>query len=85
MAKKKAGKSRRGFAAMDPELQRKIASKGGKTAQAFGNAHNFTVDEATAAGKKGGRSLVDKLGYEYMAEIGARGGRSAQRKRRRKA
>lgn len=44
----------RGFAAMDPETQRKIASKGGKTAHALGRAHEFTPEEARAAGRKGG-------------------------------
>jgi uncharacterized protein len=46
-------KSRRGFAAMDPEKQRAIASKGGRTAHELGRAHEFTVEEARAAGQKG--------------------------------
>ena len=46
-------KSRRGFAAMDPEKQRAIASKGGRTAHELGKAHEFTVEEARAAGRKG--------------------------------
>ena len=44
----------RGFAAMTPELRRAIASKGGKAAQATGTAHRFTIEEARAAGTKGG-------------------------------
>ena len=47
-------KSRRGFAAMDPEKQKKIASQGGKAAHQSGNAHEFTSEEARTAGRKGG-------------------------------
>jgi general stress protein YciG len=39
---------------MDPEKQRRIASKGGKAAHAKGRAHEWTVDEAREAGRKGG-------------------------------
>jgi general stress protein YciG len=45
-------RKRRGFAAMDPELQRQIASQGGRAAHAGGNAHEFTSEEARAAGAK---------------------------------
>lgn len=44
----------RGFAAMDRSKVSEIASKGGKAAHAAGTAHQFTSDEARAAGKKGG-------------------------------
>lgn len=47
-------KKRKGFASMDPELQRAISSKGGKSAQQMGVAHQFTPEEAKAAGRKGG-------------------------------
>lgn len=49
-------KSNRGFASMDKNKQREIASKGGKAAHAKGTAHEFTPDEAQAAGRKGGRA-----------------------------
>jgi general stress protein YciG len=39
---------------MDPEKQRRIASKGGKAAHAKGRAHEWTVEEAREAGRKGG-------------------------------
>jgi uncharacterized protein len=48
------GKSRRGFAAMNPDRQREISSRGGKAAHVMGRAHQFTPDEARAAGRKGG-------------------------------
>lgn len=44
----------RGFASMDPEKQRQIASMGGIEAQRQGVAHRWTSEEARAAGRKGG-------------------------------
>jgi general stress protein YciG len=46
----------RGFAAMDPQKQHEIASRGGKAAHASGHAHEFNSEEAREAGKKGGSS-----------------------------
>ena len=43
--------SARGFASMDPDRQREIASEGGRAAHAAGTAHEFTSQEARAAGK----------------------------------
>jgi uncharacterized protein len=45
-------RSRRGFAAMDPQRQREIASLGGRAVHRSGNAHRFTTEEARAAGRK---------------------------------
>lgn len=50
----KSGKSNRGFASMDPERQRQIASEGGRAAHEKGTAHEFTSEEAREAGRKGG-------------------------------
>lgn len=47
-------KDRRGFASMDPEKQREIASKGGRAAHEKGTAHEFNSEEARVAGRKGG-------------------------------
>lgn len=52
--KDKSGTGKRGFASMDPNKQREIASKGGKAAHEKGTAHEFTPEEAAAAGRKGG-------------------------------
>ncbi len=38
---------------MSPERRREIASKGGRTSQARGTAHQWTPEEASTAGKKG--------------------------------
>jgi uncharacterized protein len=48
--------SRRGFASMDEEKQREIASKGGKAAHEKGTAHEFDSAEAAEAGRKGGQA-----------------------------
>ena len=48
-------KERRGFASMSTDKQREIASKGGRAAHEKGTAHEWTPDEARAAGRKGGQ------------------------------
>ena len=53
------GKPGRGFAAMDLTRQRQIASQGGKAAHLSGNAHEFTSEEARAAGRKGGQASAN--------------------------
>ena len=68
----------RGFASMDRERQREIASKGGKAAHRKGTAHQWTADEAREAGKKGG-TIVSR-DREHMAMIGRAGGAASQRK-----
>lgn len=45
-------KAKRGFAVMNPERQREIARLGGVAAHRSGHAHQFTTEEARAAGKK---------------------------------
>jgi general stress protein YciG len=72
-------KSRRGFASMDAERQREIASKGGKAAHTQKRAHEFTVDEARVAGKKGGDTI--SRDRAHMASIGRAGGQARGRNR----
>lgn len=48
--------SNRGFASMDADKQRDIASRGGKAAHEKGTAHEFDSEEAREAGRKGGLS-----------------------------
>lgn len=71
-----AGTRRRGFAGMDPERQRQIASMGGRAAHESGNAHEFTTEEARAAGRKGGEAV--SRNREHMAAIGRRGGEASR-------
>lgn len=47
------GKELRGFASMDRIKQRELASKGGKAAHKKGTAHEWTLEEARVAGRKG--------------------------------
>ena len=72
-------KSNRGFASMDSNKQREIASKGGKAAHAQGRAHEFTPDEARVAGRKGGE--VVSRDRTHMAAIGRAGGQARGRNR----
>src|SRR5439155_2896630 len=70
----------RGFASMDSHRQREIARKGGRAAHEKGKAHEFTPDEARAAGRKGGEKV--SVNRRHMAEIGRRGGCSSAQRRR---
>jgi hypothetical protein len=70
-----SGTSNRGFASMDEQRQREIASEGGRAAHASGNAHEFTSEEARKAGQKGGQAVSENR--EHMAAIGRRGGESS--------
>jgi general stress protein YciG len=49
-------RSGRGFAGMDRDRQREIASEGGKAAHASGHAHEWSSEEAREAGRKGGQA-----------------------------
>ena len=49
------GTSKRGFAAMNPEKQREIASKGGKSVPSDKRSFSQNRDLASQAGRTGGR------------------------------
>lgn len=74
-------KKPRGFAVMDSDRQREIASKGGRSAHQLGTAHKYTSEEARIAGKKGGASISQNLAH--MRDIGRRGGKASSLKRMR--
>ena len=64
---------------MDRERQREIARKGGRAAHQKGTAHEFTSDEARAAGRKGGeRVSADR---DHMSRIGRLGGKHSAGRR----
>jgi len=69
------GTSNRGFASMDEDRQREIASEGGRAAHASGNAHEFDSEEARRAGQKGGEAVSQDR--EHMSEIGREGGENS--------
>jgi uncharacterized protein len=48
-------KSKRGFASLSKEKRRAIASQGGLSAHIQGKAHAWTKEEASKAGRIGGR------------------------------
>lgn len=50
--------SKRGFASMDPEKVRRLASLGGKAVPASKRSFTNNPDLASRAGKKGGRSTA---------------------------
>jgi general stress protein YciG len=74
-------KEKRGFASMDLQKQREIASKGGKAAHERGTAHEFDSSEAREAGRKGGKIAHEKgTAHEFTSdearEAGRKGGQA---------
>ena len=68
--------SNRGFAAMDEDKQREIASKGGKAAHEKGTAHEFSSQQAAEAGSKGGKAAHAKgTAHEFSSQEAAAAGR----------
>jgi uncharacterized protein len=74
-----ADKRKQGFAAMDPERRREVARRGGQATHRLGKAHQFTPEQARAAGKKGGRAV--SRDRTHTAKIGYRGAVSLRRQR----
>lgn len=72
-------KLRKGFAVMSPELRSQIGRLGGQAAHRYGKAHEFTTEEAIAAGKKGGRKVSEDR--EHMRRIGQNKGRAVTERR----
>ena len=85
------GQSNRGFASMDSDRQREIASEGGRAAHASGNAHEFDSQEAREAGSKshggqggsqggnqGSSNQGGNQGSQGGSSSGTRGGSSEQ-------
>jgi general stress protein YciG len=59
--------SKRGFASMDREKLRELARRGGKAAHAQGKAHEWTSEEASAMGRRGG--LAVSANRAHMREL----------------
>ena len=80
------GTSARGFASMDEERQREIASKGGQSVP--DEKRSFSQDRALAAqaGRKGGQSVPDeKRSFSQDRRLAAEAGRKGGEARGRKA
>jgi general stress protein YciG len=69
MRKKK--KQKRGLATASQETRIRVARIGGSAAHSSGNAHEFTTEEASKAGKKGG--AVTGKNKKHMQAIGRLG------------
>ena len=70
-----SGRSLRGFASMDKDKQRQIASKGGRAAHEKGTAHEFNSHEASMAAKKGHeRGTAHEFTAEEARIAGRKGG-----------
>lgn len=61
--------AKRGFGSMDPDKQRALASAGGKAAHAKGTAHQWTTEEAIAAGRKGGQKSRERAAKGVGARV----------------
>lgn len=76
------GTSKRGFASMDAQKQREIASKGGRAAHAQGSAHEFTSEEASRAGRRAHESgNAHEFSSEEARAAGRKGGQSSRSRR----
>jgi len=69
-----AERKNHGFADMDETKRRAIASMGGRAAHEQGTAHEFSSEEARAAGRIGGKTVSQNR--DHMAAIGRKGGES---------
>jgi general stress protein YciG len=72
-------KGRHGFASMDPEKQREIARKGGRSVPAEKRSFSTNADLAAQAGRKGGQSVDPakrsfSKDHTLAARAGAKGG-----------
>jgi uncharacterized protein len=75
-------KSNRGFASMDPEKQRLIARKGGKSVPDEKRSFSQNPELAAKAGRKGGQSVnPDKRSFSrdhsLASEAGRKGGHAS--------
>jgi hypothetical protein len=70
--------SNRGFASMDPQKQREIASEGGKAAHASGNAHEFNSEEARRAGSMSHKNDGNNQSEGGGNQSGNQGGNSTR-------
>lgn len=70
------GGSNRGFAAMDEERQREIASKGGESVPAEKRSFSQDPELAREAGRKGGESVpAEKRSFSQDPELASEAGR----------
>ena len=69
-------KQMRGFACMDPEKRREIASKGGKSVPGEKRSFSQNSDLATRAARKGGASVLDQnRSFSRFRDLASESGR----------
>ena len=74
--KSNQGSSNRGFASMDEQKQRAIASKGGKSVPASQRSFSRNRGLASEAGRKGGESVAaEDRPFSQNRELAAKAGR----------
>ncbi|MBA5686265.1 KGG domain-containing protein [Rugamonas apoptosis] len=84
-SKQSGDTSKRGFASMDPDQQREIASEGGRAAHEKGTAHEFTSEEARRAGSmshkndQGSKQSSSSTGSSRSGSSGSSGSQGASR------
>lgn len=84
---KQGGSSHRGFAGMDQQRQREIASQGGKSVPDEKRSFSQDPGLAAEAGRKGGQNVPDEkrsfsLDRELAAEAGRKGGQNVPDEKR---
>jgi general stress protein YciG len=78
-------KGKQGFAAMDPAKHKVIARMGGRAAHQLGVAHEFTSEEAKAAGAKGGFAAHRSgRAHKFTSEEARAAGKKGAKRRRAK-
>jgi len=88
--KKEGSTSSRGFASMDAEKQRAIASKGGQSVPNEKRSFSQNRELASAAGRKGGQNVSDEnrsfsRNRDLAAQAGRKGGQASHGGRPREA
>ena len=73
-----ADKGHQGFANMDEERQREVASEGGHASHEKGAAHEFNNQEAAEAGRRGAQARAMSHGSREVASGGQGAGGSEQ-------
>ena len=78
-------KKLRGFAAMDPEKQRRLAVRGGHNVPPEKRSFSVNRNLASAAGRKGGISVPSErrtfsTNHELAREAGRKGGKTTHKK-----
>lgn len=79
MMTENTGKSPRGFASMDRERQREIASKGGRSVPEEKRSFSRNRDLAASAGRKGGKNVSPEArSFSQNRELAAMAGRKGR-------